>query len=311
MNWMSNLNVTDIEPQYDVLDELMGNVPEEIPQVCCSMCCFPITVDRPLHEDAGICVNCFTQINNGDFSLGNSNNSETDILSCCVLCANKISERVRIRGTDICSSCMTMLKEGNFELDLNENDSNDQSSVDNRPTCEDSEAFIDAAYDAASDIGPGKQTDYKESLMASLYSQVEFLREQVMEEKKTNRDLIKCIMSMRGINRESLPQKVSFSISTSRSSSVSELLSDEGENEEEKGSETLPEQPLSSQQQQKQQQQQQQQKPKQPQQQKQQQQHVRLPPKRAEEQLRDYAKRKHAAFQEEKASKPSFFGRRS
>ncbi len=353
MQMMSPINIAEIETQYDVLDELMGIVPDK--RCICAMCCFPITSDRPLHNDAEICMNCFTQINNGDFSLGdNSSSNNVDITKCCVLCLNEIPDgHARHMDSNMCTKCVTMLKIGDYELVLNE-ETNEQipdlteemSPKHNDPSMplhdsvhrpsspvRESEGYIDQAFQNA------ERTDYKDSLLASLYSQVEFLRKQVEEENVINRNLVKYIMSMSGIKLDStLPQKLSLNISRTPSTSVSSSVDDndndatDDESESRQRFEEYVQPPPITQQQrqhlkkQEQRQHHQQQHHHQPQQQQRQQhqnalnpqqqreqtlkQHLHKP-KNTTEQLNDYVTRKRAAYEEEKVKTASLQSPRS
>ncbi len=316
MQMLSTMNITDDQPpQYDVLDELMGFVPETM---TCSMCYFSITIDRPFHDDTGICVNCFSQLNNGDFSLECDGlpTEKDDTTNCCVLCINKITQdRMRHNNSNICVVCVDMLNSCNYELVLNDNktepnpeskeestdfdakSSGTKSSETPVPQSNlatpirDSERFIDDHYHSVN------RKDCNDALLASLYSQVEFMRKQLQEETLINRNLVKYIMSMSGIKLDSGIPEVSsvkpqtLARSESSSTSSGEYSENEGENETE--IDRLFEgycQPPPPQQQQQQQRQQQQQLPER---------------KDTKDQMNDYIKNKHAEYTLQKENEAS------
>ena len=316
-------------PEMDVLDNLMGVVPQ---RELCTMCYFPIRSDRPLHDGTKICVNCFGQINDGDFSLGDGCATENEFrMNCCVLCTEEITEdRMRHNNSNVCAICVDMLNDENYELVLNDTETEENTessqttpviSSDPPTPTSDSEDFIDKLHqrldrNCSNDVTDelhqsADRKDYKDALLASLYSQVEFLRKQVENETKINQNLVEYIMSMRAVTKP----HVSFSSKVQRKSpspSVSSSASSSGENsesEDESNSETTrlfkgyirtPTQQHHHHHQQQQQQQQQNKEQNSP----------NLDPDRVLErkdtrdQLQDYKNQRSAAYQQERANDP-------
>ena len=157
---------------------------------------------------------------------------------------------------------MTSIEEGlcgffklnNYELELNEPESEEQVAVDTTPLQQDP-----GTPGRRRNRDPVDCKDYKDALLASLYSQVDFLRKQLEDQSTLNRNLVQCIMSMSGIggvpNSNAAP-----ATDDRRSSSESSYESCEEEREyDHNESQHLQQQQQQQQQQQRRQQQQQQQ----------------------------------------------------
>ena len=309
---MSTMDAADIQPEYGVLDELMGF--SRSPNSQCSMCCFPITKDRPLHYDTGVCRNCFNQVNDGDFLLDGyvSPSNQTNSTSCCVLCKNDIAEDCkRYVNSNLCVECVHTLRDGNYEMTLKDDDGVDGEDNDKKgevtpqtpviksnlsTPIRDTESFIDQIHENV-------KQNYKEALLASLYSQVEFLRNQVEEVNSTNRNLIKYILSMSGINVDAAISQMHTPGIRSETTPTHESTQSSSDDESETGSTvSVFEEYIAGNVQMESQETQNPQQPRQPQQLNEQQQqkqqlHQQLQQRKGtEDQLNDYVKKKHAAY---------------